>query len=88
MRLGKFYIESSKLHLMSAENQAEIFKQLSFVPLRVELLGYMQKYEYIGISRKFKDIPMGSLPTLYKLEIKEIEVEDEPIIEDVNVIED
>lgn len=60
-RLGKFYISRQ---VIDGPEIPEVFKQLSFVPYRVELLADRDEFEYIGTSPAFEELEKGkSVPT-------------------------
>lgn len=63
-RLGKFYISSQ---IVFADNAAEIFQALNFVPLRAELLAATDQFEYVGISDKFDLLSPGHIVPQYEL---------------------
>ena len=57
-RIGKFYV-TRDLIVRDQEEIAEMFSQLRFIPVRVEMLFHINSLEYIGFSYLFKEIEEG-----------------------------
>lgn len=66
--LGKFTL-SEKIVRGTPEKAFEILSMLKFVPMRAEFLSYEGTVEYIGISPKFEEVPMGMKVPEYTLEL-------------------
>lgn len=57
-RLGKFTMQRD---MVIGPHAPEIFRRLSFVPLRVEAMDYANVYEYIGLSPLFDKIDIYTM---------------------------
>ena len=68
--IGAFEI-LSKLVEENPEFVAAILKELQFVPVRVECIWYKSKFEYVGLSPKFKRLNEGEKHPQYKIKITE-----------------
>lgn len=65
---GRFYTSRQSVMFGSAEF-AEVLSRLSFVPLRVELLAHVDKFEYIGISPAFRALETGERIPKYTINL-------------------
>jgi len=65
-RKGKFTILSHIIWNKSYEIAA-VFREMRFVPLRVEYLGYCDMIEYIGMSPMFDKIEQGCIAPEYTI---------------------
>ena len=67
-QLGKFYIEE---HLIRTHPHvvAAALRDMSFVPLRAEMMFIGRFIEYTGISPMFEECPKGRLVPEYKVSI-------------------
>lgn len=64
--LGRIYIPTEIVGNQTAK-VAAVLSNIFFVPLRAEHLFYMDKFEMIGLSMMFKEIPTGSLAPEYQI---------------------
>lgn len=67
--LGKFYLHARYVE-QNYDQVAEVLSHIKFTPLRVECLMYNNQYEYIGISPRFKKIPIFEDPPIYEVVTK------------------
>lgn len=65
-RIGKFYMDDM---FMRSDDAPEVFKQMAFVPYRVEMHAYGYKFECIGISHLFEPVADGFIAPEYNIEI-------------------
>lgn len=68
-RIGKFMVDDI---LIEHPGIVGIFAEMELVPLRVERLGYIRSYEYIGMSKYFVPVEDGSRLIEYKVVINEV----------------
>ena len=67
-RVGKFYLKTKVVNSCIAP---KLFKDLGFVPLRVEHLFYNDCFEFIGTSHLFCPIEEGLIPPEYEITFNE-----------------
>ena len=83
-RIGKFCVERECI-LDKCELAADAFAVMAFVPLRAELLGWQDRFEYIGISPLFDDISLGERVPEYEVAITVEKIDGLDKVKAVNV---
>lgn len=68
--LGRFTMDANFIH-SEPHRVAEVFALLKLVPVRCEFLFYMDKAEYVAISERFKEVPVGMWIPEYELRISQ-----------------
>lgn len=78
--LGKFRI---RVHFVEQEPErvAELFALLKIVPVRCELLYAVPAFEYIAISERFPEVPIGMEIPEYDLQVTRSEAGDIKLVE-------
>ncbi len=71
-KIGKFYIDRETI-MNNQPLAAEIFRQLSFIPIRTELLAYLDKFEYYGFSPVFDEVENDIMAPDYEVVIEMVE---------------
>lgn len=64
-RLGKLYVDAK---IIESKEFANALALLKFVPVRVEMLWYINRFEYIGYSELFKPLRRGAITPTYEIE--------------------
>ncbi|WP_373078667.1 hypothetical protein [Zhongshania sp.] len=82
-KLGFFRLDSGFIS-ENYERTATILAMLGFVPLKVELDYFSDKYEYRGYSDKFKELEVGAGIPEYLIIVRQ---SDDGLIESVDVRE-
>ena len=70
MRVGKFYV-----YMQNEEQYLKTSKALwtmKFVPFRVEYLFIENRFEFVGYSPRFDEVPLGEITPTYKIIINDL----------------
>jgi hypothetical protein len=67
-RIGRFFATHA---IVYSEAMPKILAKMEFVPLRVEYMEYMRRFEFIGLSPMFEEKPDGYVPKTYTMTITE-----------------
>ena len=68
-KMGKFYVS---YEAVDSGRIAPALTKMQFVPFRVELLAYADKFEYIGTSPLFKEHDPGTVISEYNIIINDL----------------
>ncbi len=71
-RIGKFLISGSTMREEEFEVLSTVLNKLKFIPLSVSHIGYLDIYEYVGVSPLFDPIKSGNKIFEYSIEISQI----------------
>jgi len=66
---GKFHVDA---HFFTETDFIEllaVFKELDFIPTKVDFLYAENKFEYIGFSPNFEEVPEGCHCPVYNVEV-------------------
>lgn len=69
-RIGKFYITTDYMKGTKLRDLSQVLGLLEFVPMRVECLHVRNRFEFIGWSPMFREVPAGEMEPIYELGIE------------------
>lgn len=82
-RIGKFYISAPLIDDYN-DGLVATLAIMGFIPTRVEAVWHRRKFEYIGISHMFREVPEGDEMPEY---VVEVHTDENGIVDSVEVEE-